>query len=222
MKSTTRLGASSHWQLACLFNSLLTITWKDKRIVFVSIADARSTLCANNLAHYCLKHVLVCLQLTLLLSSLCRLDNNGHLNIFRSIVPSVCVRWSPLSWLSMWGKVFSAKPFVSKIVDVFLLRRVSVIKSDIRTINLWLGHEIKACVVLFLEDATVTGEFPPQRPATRSFDVLFDLCLNKRLSKQWDADDLRRHDAHYNVIVMVLLENPFSAKIILSLQNRYV
>ena len=29
-----------------------------------------------------------------------------------------------------------------------------------------------------------TGEFPSQRPATRSFDVFFDLSLNKRLSKQ--------------------------------------
>ena len=29
-----------------------------------------------------------------------------------------------------------------------------------------------------------TGEFPAQRPVTRSFDVLFDLRLNKRLSKQ--------------------------------------
>ena len=27
--------------------------------------------------------------------------------------------------------------------------------------------------------------FPTQRPVTRSFDVFFDLCLNKRLSKQW-------------------------------------
>ena len=27
-------------------------------------------------------------------------------------------------------------------------------------------------------------ECPPQRPMTRSFDVFFDLCLNKRLSKQ--------------------------------------
>ena len=27
-------------------------------------------------------------------------------------------------------------------------------------------------------------EFPAQRPATRSFDVFFDLRLNKRLSKQ--------------------------------------
>ena len=31
---------------------------------------------------------------------------------------------------------------------------------------------------------TGPGEFPPQRPVTRSFDVLFDLRLNKRLSKQ--------------------------------------
>ena len=28
-------------------------------------------------------------------------------------------------------------------------------------------------------------EFPAQRPVTRSFDVFFDLRLNKRLSKQW-------------------------------------
>ena len=30
-----------------------------------------------------------------------------------------------------------------------------------------------------------TGEFPAQRPVTRGFDVFFDLCPNKRLSKQW-------------------------------------
>ena len=31
---------------------------------------------------------------------------------------------------------------------------------------------------------TGSGEFPTQRPVTRSFDVFFDLRLNKRLSKQ--------------------------------------
>ena len=31
---------------------------------------------------------------------------------------------------------------------------------------------------------TGPGEFPTQRPVTLSFDVFFDLCLNKRLSKQ--------------------------------------
>ena len=33
-------------------------------------------------------------------------------------------------------------------------------------------------------NSPVPGEFPTQRPVTRSFDVFFDLCLNKRLSKQ--------------------------------------
>ena len=31
---------------------------------------------------------------------------------------------------------------------------------------------------------TGPGEFPAQRPVTRTFDVFFDLCLNKRLSKK--------------------------------------
>ena len=36
-------------------------------------------------------------------------------------------------------------------------------------------------------NSPVTGEFPAQRPVTRSFDVFFDLRPNKRLSKQsWD------------------------------------
>ena len=30
----------------------------------------------------------------------------------------------------------------------------------------------------------VAGEFPSQRPVTQSFDVFFDLCMTKRLSKQ--------------------------------------
>ena len=30
----------------------------------------------------------------------------------------------------------------------------------------------------------VNGGFPSQRPVTRSFDIFFDLCLNKRSSKQ--------------------------------------
>ena len=36
-------------------------------------------------------------------------------------------------------------------------------------------------------NSPVIGEFPSQRPVTRSFDVFFDLRLNTRLSKQsWD------------------------------------
>ena len=43
--------------------------------------------------------------------------------------------------------------------------------------------------------------FPSQRPVTQSFDVFFDLRLNKRFSK--DAGDLRRHRAHYGVTVKI-------------------
>ena len=37
---------------------------------------------------------------------------------------------------------------------------------------------------LLCGEFTGPGEFPTQRPVTRSFDVLFDLRLNKRLSKE--------------------------------------
>ena len=39
-------------------------------------------------------------------------------------------------------------------------------------------------VTLCEEIPSVTGEFPSQRPVTQSFDVFFDLRLNKRLSKK--------------------------------------
>ena len=41
-----------------------------------------------------------------------------------------------------------------------------------------------ALLALCVGNSPVTGEFPTQRPATRSFDVFFNLCLNKCLSKQ--------------------------------------
>ena len=39
-------------------------------------------------------------------------------------------------------------------------------------------------VNVFRVTGHLCGEFPTQRPVTRSFDVFFDLRLNKRLSKQ--------------------------------------
>ena len=41
-----------------------------------------------------------------------------------------------------------------------------------------------ALLALCAGNSPVTGEFPAQRPVTRSFDVSFDPRLNKRLSKQ--------------------------------------
>ena len=42
-----------------------------------------------------------------------------------------------------------------------------------------------ASLALCAGNSPVTGEFPPQRPGTRSFDVPFDLRLNQKMSKQW-------------------------------------
>ena len=44
--------------------------------------------------------------------------------------------------------------------------------------------ETSALVAFCVGNSPVTGELPSQKPVTRSFDVFFDLCLNKRLSKQ--------------------------------------
>ena len=41
-----------------------------------------------------------------------------------------------------------------------------------------------ALLAICAGNSPVTGEFPAQRRVTRSFDVSFDLLLNKRLSKQ--------------------------------------
>ena len=43
---------------------------------------------------------------------------------------------------------------------------------------------ITALVAICAGNSPVNGEFPAQRPVTRSYDVFFDLRLNKPLSKQ--------------------------------------
>ena len=51
----------------------------------------------------------------------------------------------------------------------------------------WWRHQMESFSVLLAfcaGNSPVTGEFPSQRPVTRSFDIFFELCLNKRLCKQ--------------------------------------
>ena len=51
----------------------------------------------------------------------------------------------------------------------------------------WWRHQMatfSALLVLCAGNSPVSGEFPSQRPVTRSFDVFFDLRSNKRLTKQ--------------------------------------
>ena len=51
----------------------------------------------------------------------------------------------------------------------------------------WWRHRMETFSALLATcagNSSVTGEFPTQRPVTRSIDVFFDLRLHKRLSKQ--------------------------------------
>ena len=51
----------------------------------------------------------------------------------------------------------------------------------------WWRHQMEtfsALLAICAGNSPVTGEFPAQRPVTRSFDVFFDMCLHKQLSKQ--------------------------------------
>ena len=52
----------------------------------------------------------------------------------------------------------------------------------------WWRHQMEtfsALLAICAGNSPVSGDFPAQRPVTRSFHVFFYLRLNKRLSKQW-------------------------------------
>ena len=60
-------------------------------------------------------------------------------------------------------------------------------------------ENFSALLAIGAGNSPVTAEFPVQRPVTRSFDVFFDLRLNKQLSKQsWGS----WFETHFDVIVM--------------------
>ena len=59
--------------------------------------------------------------------------------------------------------------------------------SVLQVSSTWCRHQMEtfsALLAICAGNSPVTGEFPTQRPVTRNFDVLFDLRVNKRLSKQ--------------------------------------
>ena len=75
----------------------------------------------------------------------------------------------------------------------------------------WWRHQMEtfsALLAICAGYSLVSGEFPTQRPVTRSFDVFFDLRLNKRLCKQlggWWFETLSRPLwRHRNVYVLLL------------------
>ena len=55
-------------------------------------------------------------------------------------------------------------------------------------LGIWWHHQMETfstLLALYQGNPPVTGGFPSQRPVMQSFDVSFDVRLNKRLSKPW-------------------------------------
>ena len=97
-------------------------------------------------------------------------------------------RWQAPPTLQAWQRMN---------VDVYWRRRINIYNSSRYEAPCW-RHEIEtfsALLALGEGNPSVTGIFPSQRPLTWSFDVFFDLHLNKQLSKHsrrrwfeiWDA-----------------------------------
>ena len=75
----------------------------------------------------------------------------------------------------------------------------------------WWRHQMEtfsALLAICAGNSPFPGKFPAQRSVTRSFDVLFDLRLNKRLSKQswgwWFETPSRSLWRHRNILLRLL------------------
>ena len=96
--------------------------------------------------------------------------------------------WLKFHW-SLFLKVYGDKPLrnqcLTRCMTVIMIKIIIVLTSSLSSSSHMMtssnGNIFHVTGPLCGE---VTGEFPSQRPVTWSFDVFFDLCLNKRLSKQ--------------------------------------
>ena len=80
----------------------------------------------------------------------------------------------------------------------------------IRISDSWWRHQMETVSVLLVlcaGNSPVAGEFPSQRPGTRSFDVFSFNCARINVwVNNHEAGNLRRHLAHYDAIVMLYEE----------------
>ena len=59
-----------------------------------------------------------------------------------------------------------------------------------------------ALLAICAGNSPVPGEFPAQRPVTRSYDVFFEMVWINGWVNNREAGDLRRYRTHHDVTVM--------------------
>ena len=115
---------------------------------------------------------------------------NGRLTIFKRIVTittSICVTNECVHSITDTG-IYFGNQIVNKsyhkpyfVCSLSRFSFIHILQSS------WWRHQMEtfsALLAICAGNSPVPGEFPAQRPVTRSLDVLFDLRLNKRLRKQ--------------------------------------
>ena len=90
-------------------------------------------------------------------------------------------------------KIFSwilISPMLSMLFRASLIERfaksVLNLVHGYKNTSTWWRHQMEtfsALLAICAGNSPVSGEFPAQRPVTRSFDIFFDVRLIKRLSK---------------------------------------
>ena len=174
----------------------------------------------NQNAMICIRECRRCLGISVLksiaLGSICFSD-------FRWWTFPGCLLFSALESLQHWWCYFgfpilSMRKYIRSRADIFFVIVViwSILSMSFRLLlYYWENHRVVLYPhpIPFSTDMTTSsnfrvtgplcrdpGEFPSQRPVTWSLEVFFDLCLNKRLSKQsWGwwfetpPHPLRRH-----------------------------
>ena len=95
----------------------------------------------------------------------------GDFNIVGFIITPFIIAGYGIQWMSCKGKSCC-------------LRKLYWTESGFS----WWRHQMEtssALLAICAGNSQVTGEFPTQRPVTQSFDVFFDLCLNKQSKQRW-------------------------------------
>ena len=93
------------------------------------------------------------------------------------------VRWSNKYFILNWYKAM--REYWKSINTIRPKMYVQLVYNQ-KTAQ-WWRHQVETVpplLALCAGKSPVTGEFPTHRPVTRNIEVLFDLHLNKRLSKQ--------------------------------------
>ena len=82
---------------------------------------------------------------------------------------------------------------------------MAVVASQINS-HLWWRHQMETfseSLAICAGNSPVVGEFPAQRPVTRSFGFSFICVWINGWVNNREAGDLRRYRAHYDVTVMI-------------------